>query len=171
MCTPRSTSRFKIVLWAVSTALVQMFWNFQDEILERMPTECIFRIFFHFNDLRSGQFSTRPIKTLKGYYRITLLPITFEPMVLDEWTWHWSVCLVAPNRMMLNWWPALTWPDLLNWWTSPHMCLMLCILPKRVTQYRLALVRLRKCAIVFSGSVECGRIRNLLFLCILIWLA
>ena len=52
---------------AVSTVLVRMFSNFQDEVLEWIRTECIFRI-FHFSDLRSGQFSTLPIITLRGNY-------------------------------------------------------------------------------------------------------
>ena len=67
---------------AVDTVSVQMFANFQDEILELTPTECIFRILC-FSDLRSGKFSTQPIIP-KLMREITLLPITFESKVLDE---------------------------------------------------------------------------------------
>ena len=48
---------------AVGTVLVRMFLNFQDEVLEWISTECIFRI-FHFSDLRSSRFSTWPIGKL-----------------------------------------------------------------------------------------------------------
>ena len=34
--------------------------------------------------------------------KITLLSITFEPMVIDEWTWYQRVCLVSPNGMTPN---------------------------------------------------------------------
>ena len=40
---------------AVGTVLVRMFSKFQDEILEMIPTECIFR-FFPFSDISSDQF-------------------------------------------------------------------------------------------------------------------
>ena len=94
---------------AVGTVLVRTFSNFQDEILEWIPTECIFRI-FHFNDLRSGQFSTRPIRYISLLGEMTLLPITFEPKVISEWIGYQSIFLVPPNRMLPNM-TDLTWFD------------------------------------------------------------
>ena len=59
-----SGTGFKLEDRAAGTVLVRMFSNYQNEVLrERIPTEYIFRI-FHFRDLKSGQFSTRPIITL-----------------------------------------------------------------------------------------------------------
>ena len=55
-----SGTSFKIEDRAVGTVLVRMFSNFQDEILGWMPTKCMFRV-FNISDLRSDQFSTRPI--------------------------------------------------------------------------------------------------------------
>ena len=61
-----------------------MFSNFQDETLEWIPTESIFRI-FHFRDLRSGQFSNRPIMgRIEGNWGKCLLSLTFEPKVIDQ---------------------------------------------------------------------------------------
>ena len=40
-----SGSGFKLEDRAVGTVLVQIFLNFQDEVLEWIPTECTFRIF------------------------------------------------------------------------------------------------------------------------------
>ena len=79
-----------------------MFSNFQDDILEWIPKECICWS-FHLSDRRSRQ--------LKPYGEITLLPITFEPTVIDECNGYLSVCLVAPNRMIPKYdqhWPDLT---------------------------------------------------------------
>ena len=58
---------FKLQLRAVGTVIVRMIWNFEDEILAWMLTECISPI-FHFRDLGSGQFSARPIITLWRNY-------------------------------------------------------------------------------------------------------
>ena len=58
-----SGTGFKLEDRAVGTVLVQMFSNFQDEVLKWISTEFIFRI-CHFSDLRSGQFSTRPVITV-----------------------------------------------------------------------------------------------------------
>ena len=45
---------------AVGTVLVRMFSYFQNEVLDKIPTECVCWI-FHLSYLRSGQFSKRPI--------------------------------------------------------------------------------------------------------------
>ena len=83
---------FKLEDRAIGTILVRMFSNcrasewedekisWEDEILKWIPTYCIFRI-FHFSDLSSGQFSAQPIISL---YEITLLPMAFEPKVINE---------------------------------------------------------------------------------------
>ena len=55
-----SGAGLKIEDRAVGTVLIRIFSNFQDEVLEWIPTNCLVRI-FHFSDLRSGQFSTRPL--------------------------------------------------------------------------------------------------------------
>ena len=65
-----------------------------------MPTECISPI-FHFRDLGSGQFSAWPIM-YNPNEEITFLPITFEPVVVGDWKWYQSFCLVVPNRMIPN---------------------------------------------------------------------
>ena len=84
---------------AVGTVLVRMFSNFQDEILEWIPTESSFRI-SNFSGLRSGQFSTWRGKSLM--WKITLLPITFEPKVIDKLNGYQCVFLVVflPNQII-----------------------------------------------------------------------
>ena len=66
---------FKLEDRIVGTVLVRIFSNFQDEVLEWMPTDCKFRI-FHLSDLRTGQFSTQRIIAL--WKKTILLPITFD---------------------------------------------------------------------------------------------
>ena len=42
---------------------------------------------------------------------LSVLPISFEQNVIDEWCWYQNVCLVAPNRMIPNITNVdLTWP-------------------------------------------------------------
>ena len=85
-----SGTGFKLEDRTVGTVLVRMFsTNFQDEVLEWIPTECLFRI-FHLSDLRSGQFSTRLIISMGN-----LMPVTYEPKVKDESNEYLSVNLVS----------------------------------------------------------------------------
>ena len=98
MCTPGPVSNFKIVLWAVGTALVRTFSNVQDDILDRIPTECIFFVL-----VTSGQVNFWPGPVLGeitgGNYS----------SVHNFWTkgdrrtnWYQRVSLVAPNQMIPN---------------------------------------------------------------------
>ena len=76
-----------------------MLLNFQDNILEWIPSESMYvsDFFSHFGDLMLGEFFDPD--NLRGNLR-TLLPITFEATVTEERNCYRSVCLMTSNRML-----------------------------------------------------------------------
>ena len=75
-----------------------MFSNFQDEVLECIPTECVLRI-FHFIFVNSifDPDHDHPMGKL-----LCIWPITFEPKVVDGLNGYQSVCIVVQNRIIPN---------------------------------------------------------------------
>ena len=99
MCPPGSASNLKIVVHGHSFS--PNVFNLSGWNIGVATYECIFRILL-FRDLKFRSiFDPAHYKLREG--GITLLTITFEPKVIDEWNRYQSVCLlVTPNRMIPN---------------------------------------------------------------------